>query len=80
MLVINMTNILLQEHVTDNMRGRVMSIYTLSFFGMMPVGSLLIGGAAEVISEPITVAMSALVSLAFAGWLWLRVTELRKLS
>jgi MFS family permease len=80
MLVLNMTNILLQSHVTDLMRGRVMSIYTLSFFGMMPVGSILIGSAAEVISEPITVAVSALVTLAFAGWLWLRVPELRELS
>jgi MFS family permease len=80
MLVLNMTNILLQAHVTDEMRGRVMSIYTLSFFGMMPVGSLLIGGIAEVTSEPITVALGALVCLVFAAWLWFRVPKLRELS
>ncbi len=56
-----------------------MGIYTLAFFGMMPVGALLAGAAAEVIGEPATVAAGALILLAFAGWLWWRVPELRAL-
>jgi MFS family permease len=80
MFVINMTNILVQSHVTDELRGRVMSVFTLSFFGMMPVGALLAGALAEVTTEPITVALGALVVLAFAAFLWLRVPQMRRLE
>jgi len=80
MLVLNMANVLVQSHVPDQLRGRVMSIYTLGFIGMMPVGALLYGTTAQAIGEPVTVALGALVMLAFAGWLWLRVPELRALD
>jgi predicted MFS family arabinose efflux permease len=80
MLVMNSANILVQLHVPDPLRGRVMSIYTVSFFGMFPVGALLLGSVAEVIGEPMTVAMGALVAFAFAAWLWLRVPKLRALE
>ena len=80
MFVINVTNILLQSHVTDELRGRVMSVFTLSFFGMMPVGALLAGALAEGTTEPIAVALGALVVLAFATFLWLRVPQIRRLE
>jgi MFS family permease len=80
MFVINMTNILLQSHVTDDLRGRVMSVFTLSFFGMMPVGALLAGALAEATTEPIAIALGALVVLAFAAFLWLRVPQIRRLE
>src|SRR6185503_1280489 len=37
------TNTLLQQLVTDRMRGRVMSMFILSFLGTMPLGTLLAG-------------------------------------
>ena len=37
------TNTLLQKLVTDEMRGRVMSMFILSFMGAMPIGNLLAG-------------------------------------
>lgn len=37
------TNTLLQKLVTDRMRGRVMSMFILSFVGAMPIGNLLAG-------------------------------------
>jgi MFS family permease len=80
MLVLNIANILVQLHVPDQLRGRVMSIYILGFFGMFPVGALLSGTVAEVIGEPTTVAIGALVAIAFAGLLWLRVPQLRALE
>lgn len=43
------TNNLLQTLVTDEMRGRVMSMYTFSFLGLPPLGSLLIGTLADLI-------------------------------
>ena len=36
-------NSLLQTMVPDNLRGRVMSLYTLTFMGMMPIGSFQAG-------------------------------------
>src|SRR5204862_2658937 len=41
------TNTLLQELVTDEMRGRVMSRFMLSFIGAMPIGNLLAGAVAH---------------------------------
>ncbi|MGH7907359.1 MAG: MFS transporter [Candidatus Binataceae bacterium] len=37
------TNTLVQLFVTDELRGRVMSIYTMSFIGLAPIGSLEVG-------------------------------------
>ena len=36
----NLSNSLVQTHVEDSLRGRVMGIYTMFFFGLMPIGSL----------------------------------------
>ncbi len=41
------TNTLLQTVAPDALRGRVMSVYTLSFMGLLPFGSLLSGLVAE---------------------------------
>jgi predicted MFS family arabinose efflux permease len=80
MVALNLANALVQTHVPDRLRGRVMGIYSLAFMGMMPVGALLAGALADLISEPVAVAACALVTLAFAGWLWLRVPEVRRLE
>jgi predicted MFS family arabinose efflux permease len=80
MLVLNIANILGQLNVPDQLRGRVMSIYTLGLFGTFPLGALLSGTLAEGIGEPATVALGALVMLAFAGFLWLRMPRLRSLE
>jgi len=40
------TNTLLQSIVRDEFRGRVMSVYSLAFLGLMPIGSLLAGTVA----------------------------------
>ena len=41
------TNTLLQEHVADDKRGRVMSFYTVCLQGTMPFGSLVSGSIAQ---------------------------------
>lgn len=41
------TNTLLQTLAPDALRGRVMSVYTLAFMGLMPFGALLAGSVAE---------------------------------
>ena len=71
------SNTLIQTLTPDNLRGRVLSIYTLSFFGTLPVSALLAGALAEVIGEPYTVALGAVGSLGVAVWLWRFVPQLR---
>jgi len=78
LVFVNSSNALLQGQVPDELRGRVMSIFTLAFFGLLPVGSLLAGEAAARFGEPLTVAAGAVISLIYAGFVWLRVPELRR--
>ena len=70
MMQFTATNTLIQAMVPDQLRGRVMSIYSMMFLGMTPLGSLLAGALAEHIGAPVTVAIGGLVSclggLAFA--------------
>ena len=80
MVIFNMGNTLVQTHVSDEFRGRVMSIYTLTFFGGMPLGALWAGALAEYIGAPPTVILSAAISLGFAVLLWLRVPAVRSLE
>ena len=70
MMQFTATNTLIQAMVPDQLRGRVMSLYSMMFLGMTPIGSLLDGYIANYIGAPITVAIGGLASclggLAFA--------------
>jgi MFS family permease len=80
MTLANTTNAMVQTYVNDQLRGRVMGIYTLIFFGAMPLGSLLAGIMASWIGEPMTITLNALVLLAFAMLIWLFKPNMRKLE
>ncbi len=80
MSLFNMLNTLIQSAVPDDLRGRVLSIYSLSFFGLVPLGSLLAGSAASLVGEPLTVLASGVVLLLFGVALWFRVPQLRALE
>jgi predicted MFS family arabinose efflux permease len=58
---IAITNTLLQKLVTDEMRGRVMSMFMLSFIGTMPIGTLLAGTASNHYGPQRTLAVGGLV-------------------
>ena len=65
MLFMGMSNTLIQTNTPLTMRGRVMSIYTMTVLGFMPLGSGLLGWTASLTSLPLTFAVSgALVVLA----------------
>ena len=49
------SNTLLQSMVPDELRGRVMAVYSMVFMGMAPFGSLLAGVAAGRVGAPWTV-------------------------
>lgn len=64
-------NTLLQTLVDDSKRGRVMSLFTMAFMGMMPLGSIMAGAVAERAGPGNTVTITgALCALAAAylGW------------
>jgi MFS family permease len=46
------SNTLIQTLVEDHMRGRVMSLYSMAFMGMVPLGGLLAGLMARLIGAP----------------------------
>ncbi len=79
-LIMNLANSLVQTLVADELRGRVMGIYSLIFFGSMPLGGLLAGAMAQRIGEPTTVVVGAIVTLGAAGLVWLLVPKLRALQ
>jgi len=60
----NLANSLVQTESPDPLRGRVMAIYGLAFFGFIPIGGLLVGTAAERIGEPMTVVITGTILLA----------------
>lgn len=55
MLQISSSNTLIQTMVPDALRGRVMSVYSMMFMGMAPLGALLAGWSADRIGAPTTV-------------------------
>ena len=57
------TNTLLQVMVPDRLRGRVMSLYSMMFVGMGPIGALLAGFSAAKIGAPTTVAIGGITCL-----------------
>jgi MFS family permease len=60
-LYFSTSNTVLQTIVPDEMRGRVMGIWTLVFGGMMPLGSLQAGLMADFLGTPTTIAIGALI-------------------
>jgi MFS family permease len=71
------SNTLIQTMVPDHLRGRVMSVYSMMFMGMAPLGSLLAGVLAERLGAPLTVAAGGTVCILGASIFALRLPRLR---
>lgn len=54
-------NTLLQKLVTDQMRGRVMSMFILSFMGTMPIGNIVAGAASTEFGPQHTLAVGGII-------------------
>jgi MFS family permease len=80
MMIVNLSNSMVQIRIADEMRGRVMGVYTFFFFGAMPLGSLISGWAADSIGEPLTVIISAMILLVFALWVFWRQPAFRAME
>ncbi len=73
------SNTVLQTIVDDDKRGRVMSFYAMSFFGMVPLGSLMAGSLGSRIGTPYTVMLGGVSCIIGAMIFWRRLPILRKL-
>ena len=76
---IAVTNTLLQKLVTDEMRGRVMSMFMLSFIGAMPIGNLIAGAASHRFGVQHTLAAGGLIIAVFAAIVTVSSPRLREL-
>ncbi len=74
----SLNNTLLHLNVTDEVRGRVTGVYMITF-GLMPLGGLPMGLAAEVWGAPFAVSAGAVISSALTVVLALRSRRLREM-
>jgi MFS family permease len=78
MLTAASTNTVLQTIVPDELRGRVASLYVMSFIGMSPLGALAAGWVAERAGPPLTLAACGVAALAAAGVYASRLGAIRR--
>jgi MFS family permease len=71
------SNTLIQSMVPDRLRGRVMSVYAMTFMGMAPLGALLAGSLAHKLGAPMTVGIGGVVAIVGAGLFGLKLPALR---
>ena len=74
------SNTLIQSIVPDNLRGRVMAVYSLMFFGTAPFGALQAGAIAQAFGPAAGVTVGAVITLAFAVGVFFAVPSLRRLE
>lgn len=76
---ISLVNSLLQTAVSDEFRGRVMSVFMLTFAGFMPFGNLLAGVLSQAWGVSLTVMLSGAICAVFFIIINLAYPEIRKI-
>jgi MFS family permease len=79
-LTMNIANALVQTHVPDYIRGRVMGVYTFTFFGSMPLGALLVGTMGENFGEPEAIVICSTITFTVAALVFFFARYIRKLK
>lgn len=71
------TNTIIQTSVAPAMRGRVISYFAMAYFGMQPLGSLLVGMLSQYIGAPATMLIEGFAALIVVAvfWRYLRAPE-----
>jgi MFS family permease len=72
-------NTLLQTRVEDKFRGRVMGLYTITFFGFAPFGNLMIGALGEKLGLSFAMTLFAVLSLILSRIVLMKTPEVQKL-
>jgi predicted MFS family arabinose efflux permease len=71
MAVFAMVNSLVQLITTDQMRGRVMSLYNFAFRGGMPMGNLMTGWLVPIFTAPIVLGVNGILLIVLALYFFL---------
>jgi len=77
MLQMACSNTLIQTMVPDQLRGRVMALYSMMFMGMAPFGALFGGSLAGRLGAPVTVGIGGVACLLGAAWFGRALPDLR---
>ncbi len=77
MLQMSSSNTLIQAMVPDELRGRVMAVYSMMFMGMAPFGAFFAGALADRMGSPVTVAMGAVAAVGGAALFGLQLPKIR---
>lgn len=77
-IVLSGTNTLIQHRSPDHMRGRVIGLFSTTFMGLAPFGSLLGGFVAEKIGAPLTVTICGGASAIAGIVMWYKARKLDK--
>lgn len=72
-----MLNTTIQHNVEHSLRGRVMSIYSLAFLGMFPIGSFQVGFIAQQMGAQFAIRVGAIILLAFASYLHFSLSKIK---
>jgi MFS family permease len=77
---ITVSNTLIQTTVAPDMRGRVISYYAMAFFGMQPIGGLLVGAVSKWVGTQDTLLGEGVAALLIGmlHWQHLRKEKIRK--
>ncbi len=73
----SVSNTIIQTLVSEDKRARVMSYYTMAFFGAAPFGSLLAGTLAQQIGAPYTVILTGACCIVGAVWFTSELPKVR---
>jgi MFS family permease len=73
----SVSNTIIQSLVPEDKRARVMSYYTMAFFGAAPFGSLLVGALADRIGAPRTVMLTGAFCVAGSVWFTAQIPKIR---
>jgi MFS family permease len=80
MVEFTIINTLLQTRVEDQLRGRVMGLYTITFFGFAPFGNLAIGALSEKIGLSYAMTLFAVVAFVSAAVIMQKIPQIKSLA
>lgn len=66
--------------ITDQVRGRVMSLYSMVHAGADTAANLMVGGLAVNLGLPLALALGSMFAFVIAGTLWLTMPAVRRLE
>ena len=73
-------NTLIQISVPNELRGRVMSFYSLTFQGMMRMGGMQAGVMGDTLGAPLAVGIGGVICLAYGLFVALRYPKVREMA